>query len=151
MFHDAGYKTACFGKWQLDGADVSIHKFGFDSYSVINPRLGSTNEKYKNPHVYANGAFVSSSLTQGKYGEDIFTDSVINFIERNQANPFFIYYPMVLAHKPFQPTPDDSDFSTASTTVNDTSYYPSMINYMDKMIGRILQKIKSQGIEKNTF
>jgi hypothetical protein len=37
MFKDAGYKTACYGKWQLDGGDASIHAFGFDNYCVYIP------------------------------------------------------------------------------------------------------------------
>ena len=102
MFKDAGYKTACFGKWQLNGGDFSIHQFGFDSYCVwdaVDPNISGA--RYKSPKIYTNGRFVADSLINGKYGEDIFSDSVINFIEQNNSVPFFIYYPMVLAHEPF--------------------------------------------------
>jgi len=153
MFQSAGYKTACFGKWQLDGGDASIHAFGFDSYCVINP-LGRADDdenlrRYKNPTIYTNGEYVPNELVLNKYSEDIFTDSVMNFIENNKAVPFFIYYPMVLAHKPFQPTPDDSDFATWKYG-SDTAYFPSMIKYMDKKIGEIIKKVKKIGIENNT-
>ena len=152
MLKDAGYKTACFGKWQLSGGDQSIHTFGFDSYCVFVPFSNSVDKKYKNPLIYTNGANVSSTLTNNKYGEDIFTDSVTNFIERNKTSPFFVYYPMALAHAPFQPTPDDSNFANwTSSTLSDTSYYPSMIKYMDKKIGLIIQKVKDLGIDNNTI
>jgi arylsulfatase A len=157
MFKDAGYKTACFGKWQLSGGEQSIHTFGFDSYCVFDatgytadneesPLQGS---RYKNPTIYVNGDYADSSQTANKYGEDIFTDSVLNFITRNKSMPFFIYYPMVLAHPPFQPTPDDPVFDTL-TGQSDTSFYRSMIHYMDKKIGLILKKVKSLGIENKT-
>jgi arylsulfatase A len=152
MLKDAGYKTACFGKWQLSGGDQSIHTFGFDNYCVFIPFSNSIDKKYKSPSIYTNGANVPSTLTNNKYGEDIFTDSVTNFIERNKTSPFFVYYPMALAHAPFQPTPDDLDFAKwTSSTLSDTSYYPSMINYMDKKIGIIIQKVKDLGIENNTI
>ena len=37
MLQDAGYTTCYAGKWQLDGGDNSIRKFGFDKYSVWLP------------------------------------------------------------------------------------------------------------------
>src|SRR3954453_22516432 len=96
MFKDAGYKTACFGKWQLSGGEQSIRTFGFDNYCVfdatgnIGDDAGSTfrGSRYKNPNIYTNGNYVADSLTANKYGEDIFTDSVLNFITRNKSEPF---------------------------------------------------------------
>ncbi len=150
MFKNAGYQTACFGKWQLDGYETSIYKFGFDSYCVWNPSgTPDRSPRYKNPHIYTNGAFTSDD--SGNYGEDIFADSVMNFMQRNKDVPFFIYYPMVLAHGPFQPTPEDADFDTwTSSVASDTSYYSSMIKYMDEKIGLIINKAKDLGIENNT-
>jgi arylsulfatase A len=151
MFQDAGYKTGCFGKWQMGGGDVSIKKFGFDDYCVFNP-FSKMPPRYKDPQVYTNGAFLPASLTKGKYGEDIFFDSLSAFMEKNSSNPFFIYYPMVLAHSPFQPTPDDSAYAKWNSTIaSDTSFYPSMISYMDKKIGELKQKLVELGIAGNTI
>ena len=83
MFKDAGYKTAYLGKWQLSGGDETIRAFGFDSYCVINPILGNPIVQYKNPTIYSNGQYASAELIQNKYSEDIFADSVKNFMERN--------------------------------------------------------------------
>ncbi len=154
MFKDAGYKTACYGKWQLGGGDQSIHTFGFDNYCVWNPIGPDTKgSRYKNPEIYTNGAFVTPDLTLNKYGEDIFTDSVMNFIENNKSSPFFIYYPMVLTHEPFSPTPDDPQFAAWNPDLgtSDKNYFPSMVKYMDKKIGLILNKLKTLGIDKNTI
>jgi arylsulfatase A len=152
MLQNAGYKTACFGKWQLGGGDASIRKFGFDNYCVWNPYdTDYYGYRYKNPILYTNGALIPASLTQDKYGEDIVADSVMNFIERNKTVPFFIYYSMLLAHPPFQPTPDDADFASWSHPLKtDTTYFPSMINYMDKKIGEIINKVNALGLQNNT-
>ena len=153
LFKDAGYKTACFGKWQLNGGDGSIHVLGFENYCVWGPNSPDVKgSRYKSPLVYADGKYIADSLTNGKYGEDIFCDSVMKFMEKNKTAPFFIYYPMVSAHSPFQPTPDDTDFdSWNSVKKSDTAYFPSMIKYMDKKIGRIINKVKNLGIENNTI
>ncbi len=148
---DAGYKTACFGKWQLDGGETSVKKFGFDDYCIFCPFQGKP-PRYKNPEIYANGEILPDSITSGKYGPDIFFDSLSSFMEKNSSDPFFIYYSMVLAHDPFQPTPDDSDYATwGSTTESDTSYYSSMISYMDKKVGQVVQKVNDLGIANNTI
>ncbi len=152
MLHDAGYKTALYGKWQFGGGDASIRNFGFDNYTIYNPFTGSGNEersgsRYKNPHVFENGNFLADSLVQNKYADDIFTDSVINFIDSNAAGnqPFFIYYPLVLCHPPFSPTPDDPEFASWNPypKVSDSVFYPSMIKYMDKKIGEIVNEVNT--------
>ena len=109
-------------------------------------------KKYKNPILYEKGVFLPSSATAGRYSEDIFTDSVLNFIDSNQTSPFFIYYGMALGHFPFQPTPDDPAYASwTSSTASDTTYFKSMIKYMDKKVGQILEKIYAAGIQNNTY
>ena len=154
MLKDAGYVTACYGKWQLDGGAASVDTFGFDKYCLFNVS-GQTPEnkgaRYKNPYLFTNGKYIPDSLTANKYSEDILGDSISNFIDSNKDRPFFIYYSMLLAHSHFQPTPEDSAYATwNSATKSDTAYYPSMIKYMDEKIGLIMDKVKSLGIEQNT-
>src|SRR5690242_18949976 len=91
---NAGYAKGWFGKWQLDGGETSINKFGFNSYCVFDPFEYCVTNKYKNPRIYTSGAFVPDIQNSDKYGEDIFTDSAMNFIERNKSVPFLLYYPM---------------------------------------------------------
>jgi arylsulfatase A len=153
LLRDAGYSTACFGKWQFDGGDLSIRQFGFDSYCVFNAfnEDENTDYRYKSPTIYTNGAFVDKSKTLNKYGEDIFADSVIRFMKNHESNPFFIYYPMVLVHEPFQPTPDDADYGAWNKpSKSDTTYYSSMVTYMDKKVGEVLKAVKTLGIQNNT-
>ncbi len=156
MLKNAGYKTLVSGKWQLNGGDASIHKFGFDDYLVWKPYEFSTKYfQYKNPVLYENGADLPAGDTENKYGEDFFTQKIFNFIDSNKQNPFFIYYPMVLCHKGFSPTPDDSDFTSwdpaKKRQLKDTIYFKSMVKYMDKKIGQIVDRIKSLGLAENTL
>ncbi|HYK45885.1 MAG TPA: sulfatase-like hydrolase/transferase [Parafilimonas sp.] len=152
MLKSAGYATCVAGKWQLDGGDASVHAFGFDSYCLWNPYFaGVGGSRYKNPHIYEDGGYWSAAKSEGNYGEDVFTNYVLNFIETNQkaSKPFFVYYPMCLSHAPFSPTPDDADYA-AWLKGNDPKYFKSMIKYMDKKIGQIVDKVNELNIANNT-
>jgi len=158
LLQDAGYKTYVGGKWQFDGGDKSIHSLGFDDYIVYLPFARGNSEedgsRYKNPHLYVNGEFLPDSLTLNKYGEDIVCDSIIHFMARNAdcGQSFFVYYPMMLCHSPFSPTPDDVEFATWDPTVNksNVNFFPSMVKYMDKKIGQVVHAVDSLGIAENT-
>lgn len=153
MFRDAGYKTAVYGKWQMDGGDRSVRNFGFDDYLLWDPNRNEQEQRYKSPRLYQNGAYIADSLTLNKYSEDIICDSLLHYIEKNKENPFFIYYPMVLCHVPQSPTPEDTAFAGWNPNLNitDTQFFPSMVKYMDGKVGLIINKVKELGLEDNTI
>ena len=64
-------------------------------------------ERFWSPPLEQNGKILTRQDNEGKYGPDIMSDFVCDFIERNRDHPFFIYYPSVLVHDPFVPTPDN--------------------------------------------
>ncbi len=177
LFSDAGYKTCISGKWQLysyqfpdedfgmRGKGQKIEDAGFDEHCVWHAH--HTEEKgsrYKNPVIYENGAYLTD--TAGKYGEDIFADYAMDFIERNKDEEFFVYFPMALTHRPFEPTPDDLEFDSfepepnktlgASSRISDDwgddpDHYKSMVEYHDKVIGRLSDKLRELNIADNTL
>ncbi len=158
ILHDAGYATCVAGKWQFDGGDASIRSLGYDKYCVWDAFKSGDEEEaelgtsYKDPTIYQNGAYLPAEETAGQYGVDIFNRYVINFIDSNKAHPFFIYYPIPIAHAPFSPTPDDEKYATwvSARGKSDTSFYRSMITYMDKAIDSVVEKVKAEGLEQNT-
>ena len=91
MLKDAGYKTSVVGKWQLDGGDASVRAAGFEDYMIWSPftskngeRVRGKGSRYKDPVIYQNAAFLTKSLTQGKFGDDIFTNQIKDFIDANK-------------------------------------------------------------------
>ena len=157
LFKNAGYTTCAAGKWQLSGGDTSIRALGFDKYSVWNPyeinTYGWQGSPYKNPGIYENGNYLPELNMLGKYGDDIFTKYVTDFIDSNKFNNFFVYYSPPLIHDPFSPTPDDPEFADfdPDSKVSDARYFPSMVKYIDKKIGEIIQKLKTLGLYNNTI
>lgn len=160
MLKDAGYATCYTGKWQLDGGDNSIRTFGFDNYSVYLPFLLQNEflegSRYKNCKIYQDGGYLPQTLTDGKYADDEFTSYLLNFVDStsNLGKPFFAYYAMNLTHPPLSPTPDDPEYTTWNFDVRgngDKRFFPSMVKYMDKLIGQIADHIATLGLAENTL
>lgn len=78
----------------------------------------------------------------------------LDFIARHKEKPFFLYYPMILTHDPFQPTPDGADWDPKAEgeKVNrQVKHFADMAAYMDKMIGRVDAKLAELGVRDNTL
>ena len=158
----AGYATCISGKWQLNGLENKDiikdwddkdkpNKLGFDEFCLwqftLNRQAG---ERYANPKIDKNGTLLD--LPEDAYGPDIFNDFVLDFIERKKDEPFFIYYPMVLVHDPFVPTPDSKDWIHPDMRYkNDTAYFKDMVAYADKMVGKVVEKLKELELFDNTI
>jgi len=156
----AGYATCIAGKWQLNGLnrdnannqDVNRpYHFGFDEYCLWQlHHARSEGERFANPLITQNG----KDLPRDKdaYGPQIFADYITDFIDRKAGQPFFIYYPMVLVHDPFVPTPDSPAWADPSRRYEkDTAYYADMMAYTDKIVGQIESKLKEKGVWENTI
>jgi len=159
MLHDHGYATCVAGKWQLDGGDASIHKFGFDEYCVFDPfeegnspDLFENRHRYKNPTLFQNGSYLPDSLTNGKYSDDIFAAFATDFIDKNKSNSFFLYFSFSECHTPFSPPPNNPDFTWWNPLKDgsNTKYFPYMVSYMDSKIRTIMNKVRSAGL-LNTY
>ncbi|MDB4614543.1 sulfatase-like hydrolase/transferase [bacterium] len=172
MLQDAGYKTAVAGKWQLNGLynklpghddATRVNNAGFDEYCLWQLTQGKTNngERFWSPPIEQNGRFITQEENDGKYGPDLFCDFLCDFMSRNKQNeqPFFAYYPMVLVHNPFCPTPDSIGDGPKTQAGNKLGKGPAkkkenfqaMVNYMDKIVGRIVAKTEELGIAENTL
>lgn len=154
LFQHAGYKTLFAGKWKLSGKTKSSFPdiFGFDEYFVTE-HDGPNPPRYYNPvigmHKPSDGINRKTvKYTKGEYGPDLVNSYVLNFIERNKEKPFLVYYPMVLVHDPHTPTPDMPNYHENK---ENNANFPNMVEYMDKMVGNVVSKLKELGLSKNTI
>lgn len=144
MLKKAGYKTHVAGKWQLDGkVGTPTSEAGFDSWLLWNTDLGR-DSRYWQPSFDKDGEYI----TYGKddFGPDLCVQSILQFIEKNKEQPFFVYYPMLLVHGPFVTTPDSENRDRKDSQKN----FEDMIKYMDKCVGKILDGLRDYGVDDNT-
>lgn len=155
LLRDAGYKTAIGGKWQLQGGLDAPARFGFDRYCLW--QLDRRPSRYPNPGFEIDGE--RKDFKDGEFGPDVVTDYLCDFMEKNKGGPFFVYYPMMLPHWPFVPTPDHPDYDPKMwQDAKDEpggfmgpEYWPAMVSYTDKMVGKMVKKIDELGIRDNTL
>ncbi len=165
LLQQAGYKTAIAGKWQLNGAHNELpgyddplrpHKAGFDEFMLW--QVTERGNRYWDPVISLNGELIPPENLKGKYGPDLMSDFVCDFIRRNKDEPFFVYYPTVLPHSPFKRTPDSKKEKVISRKTDpdgwarqQKQYFADMVAYLDKMVGKIVRTVEETGIAQKTI
>lgn len=143
-----GYQTSTTGKWQL--ATLTHHpnhiaEAGFDSWCVWQIWDGSAKTtRYWNPSLNRDGA-VRGDIAD-RYGPDVLEEYVWERMTTARAagRPFLIVHNMLLPHDPITETPRDRALGRAASLAH-------MIEYLDHLVGRTLDKIEELGIRDNTY
>lgn len=146
----AGYATGICGKWQLGRETDAPQHFGFDDACLWQHTRRPP--RYANPGLEYDGK--EKDFTRGEYGPQLVNDLALDFITRHKDGPFFLYYPVLLTHAPFQPTPDSPDWDPKAVgeSVNQSvKHFADMTAWMDKMVGRVNAKLAELGIRDNTL
>jgi arylsulfatase A len=153
MFLQAGCRTAIAGKWQLYGAKHYRKEFrakgalpeemGFERHCLW--QVDQLGDRYWGPLVTIDGKL--KQFDKNKYGPDVYCQFLLDRMEEYRDEPFFLYYPMALVHSPFQPTPDSANKKSKNKQQN----FGDMVAYMDKLIGRLVDKTVELGIDDNTL
>lgn len=135
LMHEAGYATCCAGKWRQVGETPG--DWGYDEWVTDETAGGWFWEK----KYIKNG--VEVNLDAERYMPDVCHDFAMDFIARKKDKPFFLYYPTHLVHGPILKTPD----SLPETK----DYYADNIAYMDKLVGKVVDKVEALGLRENTL
>lgn len=153
VFRKAGFATCIVGKWQLQGGFDGPAHFGFDDYCLW--QLTRRPGRYATPGLEIAGREIDYSAD--KYGPDIVNDYAMQFIERHKDRPFFLYYPMMLTHDPYDPTPDSADWGGKKKAKKDKDdegknpHFADMVTYMDKLVGKLVARLDALGLRENTL
>jgi arylsulfatase A-like enzyme len=148
LMKSAGYATAIAGKWQVNDFRVhpdALQKHGFDEWLVWtggesgNPPSDS---RYWNPYFHTGG---KSQTYVDKFGPDLETDFLINFMRKHRDQRMFLYYPMCLTHGPVVHTPLEPNATSP------LDRHKAMMRYADHLLGRLLGALDELGLRKNTI
>ncbi|WP_299668352.1 sulfatase [uncultured Polaribacter sp.] len=139
-----GYATAMIGKWDLAGHNpeqfnpdlLPVHQ-GFD-FSFFTPSSNDARvHLLKNKKVVELNADMST-LTKR------YTDEALGFIEQSKEKPFFLYLAHTMPHTKLA-------VSDAFKGKSKSGFYGDVIEEIDYNVGRILEKLKEENLDKNTY
>jgi N-acetylgalactosamine-6-sulfatase len=153
MLKDAGYSTACIGKWHLGyGAKFSANRHGFEEYFGI---LGGNADYFT--HREEDGTNVLSHngkpVEESGHSTDLITDHALAWMERAtlRKKPWFLYVPYTAPHLPLQGPGDGPIADKARWNGGTRETYVKMVEHMDRRIGELLTKVRRTGSAANTL
>lgn len=171
VLQQAGYHTGLIGKWGLghEGSTGVPTKQGFDYfYGYLDqhhahnyyPEFLIRNEERVplNNEVPDNSRWKYDSGVASKkvdYSHDLMVQETIEFIKRNQDQPFFLYLALTIPHanneggKQGMEVPDLEPYADEDWPEQDKAT-AAMITRMDRDLGKIVALLKKLGIDENT-
>ena len=158
------YSTFFAGKWHLGNEGFFPEDQGFEinkgGHHKGSPP-GGYYTPYKNPKL--------SDGPEGEYLTDRLTNESMNFLDTIGEKPFFLYLSYYTVHTPIQPNKqyiDKFKKKREDLGIKEIAYkyegkgvttleqynpaYASMLYALDKNIGRLLAKLKNEGLYENT-
>jgi arylsulfatase A-like enzyme len=136
VLKNAGYATGAIGKWH-EGNDPQFHpnRRGFDYfYGFAKGCCHSYFPKPGDEPIQRNGVPVADP----PYTTTTFGNEAVNFINRNQTNPFFLYVAFNAAHEILQAP--QSYINRYPGLSGKRQLFAAVMSAMDDEIGRIVAK-----------
>lgn len=158
-----GYATMCVGKWHLgDRAETLPTAQGFDHYFGIpysndmarikgwgnGPDDLDKIWKEKKWDIYQNDLYRDEQSVESPVNQvtltDRYTETAVDFIERNKDQPFFLYMPHTMPHVPLFVSEDRYQRDPHEA-------YRLTIEHIDWSVGQLLKKLDELDIAENTL
>ena len=127
--------------------------------------------RYWYPSTVQNGKYLDA--TEKDFGPDQRCEFIMDFMERKakKNEPFMAYWPIVIPHGPYSTTPDnglamdielkkpdvkgmskeDKERLLGEYSKKQNQRFVNLIQYMDKLVGKLVTKTKDLGIYDNTY
>ncbi|NUQ66439.1 MAG: sulfatase-like hydrolase/transferase [Pirellulales bacterium] len=160
---EAGYATACFGKWNIGFAPGSRPTDrGFDEFLGFR----SGNIDYFR-HTYHGEYDLFQGTERRKlegYSTDLFADAAADFLRRNAARPWFVYLAFNAAHfvskinvapgeEPQWQAPRESflRYGWPADEPSPQRRYRAVLTALDDAVGRVLDTVDGLGLRERTL
>ena len=153
VLQSVGYRTGMAGKWGLGepGTTGLPNDQGFDEwFGYLNQRrahsyypeyIWKDRDRFELPG--------NAHGNQGTYTHDLFTAFALDFVERHQSRPFFLYLPYTVPHSKYE-IPDTAPYSDQPWT-DDEKVHAAMITRLDRDIGQLFTRLQALGLDEKTL
>ena len=152
LMKEAGYRTGCFGKWNVSNLNRRrANDFGFDRWVGLHLNHDFYTHRVKRTDeldMYEDGEKLDQ---KGTWSDTIFANEAIRFIKEESDKPFFIYLPFQAPHDPIQDPNVPLDKPRDKKKPESRATLIKMIERLDLEIGRVLKELDEQGKAKNTL
>ena len=146
-FRAAGYATGMIGKWHNGLHDMRYHPAhrGFDEFfGFLNGGMD-----YYEWALDWNG---ETKYSDGRYLTDVFSKKAVDFIDRHNKQPFFLYLAYNAPHVPLQaPEPLIQKYRDMGRFNEEVCTVYAMIEQMDRGIGTVFQTLEKHDLTENTI
>ncbi len=148
LLSDAGYQTACIGKWHL-GLEKGAHPLdrGFDTFHGF---LGDMMDDYFNHLRHGNNYMRRGrrEITPEGHATALFASWASQAVEQmcSKQDPYFLYLAFNAPHTPIQPPADKlaQVRKRLAGTSEQRAKLVALIEDMDTAIGQVLETVRSQ-------
>jgi arylsulfatase A len=153
MFKAAGYATAHVGKWHIGYTpETSPQAQGFDhSFGHMGGCIDNFSHFFywSGPNIHdlwRNGTEVHHD---GEFFPDLMVREASQFMAKNRAKPFFIYYAMNTPHYPYQG--DAKWLEHFKDMPYPRKLYAAFVAAQDQRLGDLFAKVDELGLRENTI
>lgn len=162
LFKEQNYATAIFGKWHLGVQEKFLPlQHGFDEFvglpysndmwpysNVTGKRLPKNKGRGNLPELpLIEGNKIISTITSLKDQDKLttlYTEKAVDFINRKQKKPFFLYLAHSMGHIPL-------GVSEKFRGKSEQGLYGDVIMEIDWSVGEIMKALEKSNIKKNTI
>jgi arylsulfatase A-like enzyme len=147
VLKQAGYATACFGKWGMGapGKAGSPRRIGFDTFFGYASHVDAHN--YRPDHLWRNDERVP--LDGKTYSHDLFTQAALDYVRAQRERPFFLFLSYTIPHVPLHP-PSLAPYEGKPWPESEKAF-AAMVTHLDADIGRLLALLGELRLDDDTL
>lgn len=161
LLRDAGYRTALMGKWHLGYPPAfGPLRSGYDEF--FGPMSGGVDYFTHCSSTGQHDLYLGDAEQQEDgYLTDLITDHGLNFVRRmaggaRSGTPFFLSLHYTAPHWPWETRDDEALAQEVKGNLfhlhgGNIDTYRRMIHHMDEGIGRLMDLLRAEGLERDTL
>lgn len=148
ILKDAGYATACAGKWGMGmfGTSGSPLNVGFGHFFGYNCQRHA--HSYFPSYIYTDDQRIG--LDRKTYAQEMIAKDADRWVRSQKSRPFFLFYAVTLPHGQYE-IDQLGEYAEQMKWTKQQQTYAAMVTRLDSDVGRLLNTLKELGIDEKTL